>query len=46
MGSIDTNLAADVTEFAASVKRDAEHAFRALRETEMRAAATVLGCLS
>lgn len=43
MGSIDTNLAADVTEFAASVKRDAEHAFRVLRETDTTTAYGTVG---
>lgn len=33
MGNIETQLSADVAEFAASVKQDAEHAFRVLRET-------------
>jgi hypothetical protein len=34
MGNSDTGLAADVAEFADSVKRDAERAFRVLRDTD------------
>lgn len=43
MGSIDTILSADVTAFAASVKRDAEHAFRVLRETNTTTAYGTVG---
>lgn len=43
MGHLDTNIAADVAEFAASVKQDAEHAFRVLRDTDTTTAYGVVG---
>lgn len=43
MGKIDTELAADVTAFAHSVKRDAEHAFRVLRDTDTTTAYGTVG---
>jgi L-ribulose-5-phosphate 4-epimerase len=43
MGSIDTNLAADIVAFADQVKKDAEHAFRVLRETDTTTAYGTVG---
>jgi ribulose-5-phosphate 4-epimerase/fuculose-1-phosphate aldolase len=43
MGTIDTNLSADVTEFVAKVKTDAEQAFRVLRETDTTTAYGTVG---
>lgn len=43
MGTIDTNLAADIKEFVAKVKADAEQAFRVLRETDTTTAYGTVG---
>lgn len=43
MGNIDTNLAADVIAFSEQVRKDAEHAFRVLRETDTTTAYGTVG---
>lgn len=43
MGSIDTQLDADVTAFAEKIKQEAQHAFRVLRETDTTTAYGTVG---
>jgi len=43
MGRIDTELSADVTEFAQRIKLEAEHAFKVLRETDTTTAYGTVG---
>jgi len=43
MGTLDIPLAADITEFAEQVRKDSEHAFRVLRDTDTTTAYGTVG---